>query len=63
MLNQLLGMPFLDLTAWHPWILADQVTLFKPEEGADYAHHITTWHPRIQNPITQAPWNGNAKYF
>ena len=30
------------------WIFADQLTLFKAG-GADHAHHITTWHPRLQN--------------
>ena len=29
-------------------------TLFHPiqTKGADYAHHITTWHSRLQNPNT-----------
>ena len=37
--------------AWHPQILADQLTPFQTRR-ADYAHHITTWHLWLQNPNT-----------
>ena len=32
------------MTGYHGQILADQLTLFKPEQ-ADYAHHITSAPP------------------
>ena len=34
---------------WHKQILADQLTLSQPG-GTDYAHLITTLHPRIFRP-------------
>ena len=45
-----------DVGARYPRILGDHLTpgLLNPipTKGTDYAHHITTWHPRLQNPNT-----------
>ena len=45
-----------DVDARYPRILGDHLTpgLLNPipTKGTDYAHHITTWHPRLANPST-----------
>ena len=47
-----------DVGARYPRILGDHLTpgLLNPipTKGTDYAHHITTWHPQLQNPNTSS---------
>ena len=46
---------FLGLTAWHPRSFGRSVNPIQTR-GADYAHHITTWHPRLQNLNTSSAY-------
>jgi hypothetical protein len=46
----------LGFTAWHPRILADQLTLLKPGGQIMPTTLLHTWEPQLQNPNTSPAW-------